>query len=189
MDQKLNSERKVEIVLEENDPISHIKVLQDIKNRMNELLTDNTRQIEQMDNDKFFYEECRDLILEVFNKGQPNPKVNLNNLALGRSQTHMRRDSLLIHRNDSIAQSTGTIQMIHFGSFLGKNSSREFLESAHPNKSQSLVPHINIMQKMPTSVSFNKQGSTAMFIKENKEKDNASNLSPHKKHTSVNDQA
>ena len=74
----------MEVILDENDPVSHIKVLQDIKNKMNELLMDNTRQIEQMDNDKFFYEECRDLILEVFNKDQPNPKVNLTNLSYGK---------------------------------------------------------------------------------------------------------
>ena len=33
----------MEVILDENDPVSHIKVLQDIKNKMNELLMDNTR--------------------------------------------------------------------------------------------------------------------------------------------------
>ena len=40
---------------------------------MRELLDDNKKQIEQMNDDSKFYLQCRDLVIEVFKKPQREP--------------------------------------------------------------------------------------------------------------------
>eukprot|EP00347_Sterkiella_histriomuscorum_P009875 403339540 len=64
--------------ISENDPQAHIKALKLLKDKMNDLLKDNQKQIEQMNDDSKFYLECRDLVMEVFSRPDQKPQNTHN---------------------------------------------------------------------------------------------------------------
>ncbi|CDW81520.1 UNKNOWN [Stylonychia lemnae] len=68
------NEKKSKNTMIENDAATHVKALQELKQKLNDLLQDNQKQIEQMNDDSKFYLECRDLVMEVFNKFERKSK-------------------------------------------------------------------------------------------------------------------
>lgn len=50
------------------DQYAHLRILEEIKQKLKKILKDNMKQIEQMNDETEFYQECRDLINDVFDR-------------------------------------------------------------------------------------------------------------------------